>query len=101
MSRLGRTATLFGSTATAAVTGAAMASGRFAIYFAISFGAALVALGVIASITLLASLRMLLQDGRLPTSKDRLGWDRKEPPSTQGRLFELNQETRQRRMRRQ
>jgi hypothetical protein len=91
------------STASAALTGVAAAAGRFAPYLAISVGGALVLLGLIASITWLLSLRMLLrhgrEGGRLLTIENHVGWDHQVPHAGQGQLFDLDKESRRRRMR--
>ena len=103
MSGWARKTIIAASTASAVLTGAAAAAGKLAPYVAISLGAALVSLGLIASITWLVTLRMLLHhgrtDGRLLTIENRVGWDKQEPNAGQGQLFELGQESRRRRMR--
>ena len=95
MSGWTRKASSVGTTLGAAALGASMASGRLAIYFALSLGPSVVVLGAICSFTWLRTLKYFRElaqhDGRLPMITKHLAWDFQEPKETavQGQLFEF------------
>ena len=90
-----RKASAVATTIGAAAVGASMASGRLAIYFALSLGPSVVLLGAIGSFTWLRTLKhfreLALHDGRLPMIAKNLTWDFQEPKeqAVQGQLFEF------------